>query len=151
MGFSIDNSVTQSHTRTHKIFLISNYFLLGTASSCIFLTLSLRLFPSLFGFFLILLHAITIVGAISGCFVAVSCSNRCCAAPMVLTSIFQLPRLRFGSHLDPNFRFLGVLEILREGGRWGFDIEIGRRALRGMARFGTWFCVEVLCSLLLIS
>ncbi|XP_039001895.1 uncharacterized protein LOC120128244 [Hibiscus syriacus] len=92
MGFSIDNSVTQSNTRTHKTFLISNYFLLGTASSCIFLTLSLRLFPSLCGFFLILLHAITIAGAITGCSVAVSGSNRCYAVHMVvmvLTSIFQ--------------------------------------------------------------
>ncbi|XP_039072054.1 uncharacterized protein LOC120219310 [Hibiscus syriacus] len=92
MGFSIENLVTQSHTRTHKIFLISNYFLLGTASSCIFLTLSLRLFPSLSGFFLILLHAITIAGAITGCSVAVSGSNRRYAAHMVvmvLTSIFQ--------------------------------------------------------------
>ncbi|KAL4271380.1 hypothetical protein GQ457_13G027410 [Hibiscus cannabinus] len=92
MGLSIENSVTQSHTRTHKIFLISSYFLLGTASSCIFLTLSLRLLPSLCGFFLILLHAITIGAAVAGCSVAVSGSNRWYAAHMVvmvLTSIFQ--------------------------------------------------------------
>ncbi|KAL4313216.1 hypothetical protein GQ457_01G035260 [Hibiscus cannabinus] len=92
MGLSVENSVTQSHTRTHKIFLISNYFLLGTASSCIFLTLSLRLFPSLCGFFLILLQAITIAGAVTGCSIAVSGSNRWYAAHMVvmvLTSIFQ--------------------------------------------------------------
>ncbi|KAG8499972.1 hypothetical protein CXB51_006437 [Gossypium anomalum] len=92
MGFSINNSVTQSHTRTHKTFLIASYFLLGTASGCIFLTLSLRLLPSLCGLFFILLHAITIAGAVNGCSVAVSGSNRFYAAHMVvmvLTSIFQ--------------------------------------------------------------
>ncbi|XWS13121.1 hypothetical protein CRYUN_Cryun36dG0010500 [Craigia yunnanensis] len=92
MGLSVENSVTQSHSRTHKTFLISNYILLGAASSCIFLTLSLRLFPSLCGFFLILLHVITIVGAVSGCSVATSGSNKSYAAhmvAMVLTSIFQ--------------------------------------------------------------
>ncbi|TYH81776.1 hypothetical protein ES332_D02G009000v1 [Gossypium tomentosum] len=92
MGFSINNSVTQSHTRTHKTFLIASYFLLGTASGCIFLTLSLRLLPSLCGFFFILLHAITIAGAVTSCSVAVSGSNRFYAAHMVvmvLTSIFQ--------------------------------------------------------------
>ncbi|XP_021291326.1 uncharacterized protein LOC110421918 [Herrania umbratica] len=92
MGLSVENSVTQSHSRTHKIFLISNYILLGAASSCIFLTLSLRLLPSLCGFFLILLHIITIVGAVSGCSVATSGSNKRYAAhmvAMVLTSIFQ--------------------------------------------------------------
>ncbi|MBA0647369.1 hypothetical protein Goklo_015263 [Gossypium klotzschianum] len=74
-----------------------NRFLLGKsellqASGCIFLTLSLRLLPSLCGFFFILLHAITIAGAVTGCSVAVSGSNRFYAAHMVvmvLTSIFQ--------------------------------------------------------------
>ncbi|OMO62171.1 hypothetical protein CCACVL1_22993 [Corchorus capsularis] len=92
MGLSVENSVTQSHSRTHKSFLISNYILLGAASSCIFLTLSLRLFPSLCGFFLILLHVITIIAAVSGCSVVTSGSNKCYAAhmvAMVLTSIFQ--------------------------------------------------------------
>ncbi|XP_022760976.1 uncharacterized protein LOC111307227 [Durio zibethinus] len=92
MGLSVENSVTRSHSRTHKIFLVSNYILLGAASSCIFLTLSLRLFPSLCGFFLILLHVITIAGAVSGCSVATSGSNKRYAAhmvAMVLTSIFQ--------------------------------------------------------------
>ncbi|XVE80886.1 hypothetical protein DITRI_Ditri15bG0017100 [Diplodiscus trichospermus] len=92
MGLSVENSVTQSHSRTHKTFLISNYLLLAAASSCIFLTLSLRLFPSLCGFFIILLHVITIAGAVSGCSVATSGSNKCYAAhmvAMVLTSIFQ--------------------------------------------------------------
>ncbi|GFP90082.1 hypothetical protein PHJA_001152000 [Phtheirospermum japonicum] len=54
-------------TATHKVFLITNYLLLGAASSCIFLTLSLRLIPSLIGALLVLLHAITIAGAVSGC------------------------------------------------------------------------------------
>ncbi|GFP95777.1 hypothetical protein PHJA_001721900 [Phtheirospermum japonicum] len=56
-----------SHPHTHKVFLLSNYVLLGAASSCIFLTLSLRLFPSLVGFLFILLQILTIAGAVSGC------------------------------------------------------------------------------------
>ncbi|KAF8393807.1 hypothetical protein HHK36_020005 [Tetracentron sinense] len=91
MGISI-NSATQSHHHTHKVFLLCNYILLGAASSCIFLTLSLRLVPSVAGFFLILLHAFTIVGAVSGCAAASSGTNRCYAAHMVatvLTAIFQ--------------------------------------------------------------
>ncbi|KAH0888330.1 hypothetical protein HID58_050759, partial [Brassica napus] len=46
MGLISSPSVDESHYHTHKIFLFANYILLGTASSCIFLTLSLRLIPS---------------------------------------------------------------------------------------------------------
>ncbi|KAI3733299.1 hypothetical protein L6452_12741 [Arctium lappa] len=73
--------------KTQKLFMLCNYVLLGAASSCIFLTLSLRLFPSLAGTFLILLHIITIAGAIAGCN-----STKWYAAHMVatvLTAIFQ--------------------------------------------------------------
>ncbi|KAK7295221.1 hypothetical protein RJT34_18126 [Clitoria ternatea] len=93
MGISNMNnigSVTPKHYNTHKVFLFCNYILLGAASSCIFLTLSLRLIPSLCGFFLILLHIFTIAGAISGC-TAVG-NNRWYSAHMVatvLTAIFQ--------------------------------------------------------------
>ncbi|KAL9679587.1 hypothetical protein QQ045_017453 [Rhodiola kirilowii] len=96
MGFGIDESAatSRSHYNTHKLFLFCNYVLLGSASSCIFLTLSLRLLPSLCGFFLILLHIFTIVGAIAGCAAASSetCSGKWYAAHMVstvLTAIFQ--------------------------------------------------------------
>ncbi|KAJ4843795.1 hypothetical protein Tsubulata_009982 [Turnera subulata] len=96
MGLSIktnrDSPVAQSHHRTHKMFVICNYILLCAASSCIFLTLSLRLFPSLCGFFLILLFLFTILAAVSGCSVALSGSNKWYAAHMVctsLTAIFQ--------------------------------------------------------------
>ncbi|KAI3911633.1 hypothetical protein MKW92_030252 [Papaver armeniacum] len=96
MGLSIDNGlpsdVSNSHYRTHKIFLLSNYILLGAASSCIFLTLSLRLIPSLSGFFLILLHVLTTAAAISGCAVAAAKTNKWYAPHMVatvLTAIFQ--------------------------------------------------------------
>ncbi|XP_021632994.1 uncharacterized protein LOC110630014 [Manihot esculenta] len=94
MGITLGNpqAVSQSHFRTHKVFLLSNYVLLGAASSCIFLTLSLRLVPSLCGFFLILLHIFTIAGAISGCAATSSGTNRWYAAHMVatvLTAIFQ--------------------------------------------------------------
>ncbi|EPS60808.1 hypothetical protein M569_13992, partial [Genlisea aurea] len=85
-----------SHPYTHKIFLLSNYILLGAASSCIFLTLSLRLVPSLIGFFFILLHVITIAGAVAGCAAAsreaASSATRFYRAHMVatvLTAIFQ--------------------------------------------------------------
>ncbi|XP_077229024.1 uncharacterized protein LOC143861941 [Tasmannia lanceolata] len=85
-------SSTNSHHHTHKIFLLCNYILLGSASSCIFLTLSLRLVPSICGFFLILLHIFTIAAAISGCAAATAGTNRWYAAHMVvtvLTAIFQ--------------------------------------------------------------
>ncbi|KAK7318968.1 hypothetical protein RJT34_03677 [Clitoria ternatea] len=73
----------------HKLFLFCNYILLGAASSCIFLTLSLRLFPSICGFFLILLHAFTIASAVSA---VTAGTNRWYSAHMiatVLTAIFQ--------------------------------------------------------------
>lgn len=74
------------------MFLLCNYILLGAASSYSFLTLSLRLISSLYGFFLILLHVFTIVGAVSGCAAASgSGSGRWYAAHMVstvLTAIF---------------------------------------------------------------
>ncbi|KAJ9169226.1 hypothetical protein P3X46_017438 [Hevea brasiliensis] len=57
-----------------------------------FLTLLLRLVPSICGFFLILLHILTIAGAVSGCAAASSGTNRWYAAHMVatvLTAIFQ--------------------------------------------------------------
>ncbi|XP_073293384.1 uncharacterized protein [Primulina huaijiensis] len=99
MGFAITGSSAadeSSHPRTHKVFLLSNYVLLGAASSCIFLTLSLRLIPSLCGFLLILLHIITIAGAIFGCAAAskasISGAKKFYGAHMVatvLTAIFQ--------------------------------------------------------------
>ncbi|KAL0709584.1 hypothetical protein Bca4012_016562 [Brassica carinata] len=92
MGLISSPSVDESHYHTHKIFLFTNYILLGAASSCIFLTLSLRLIPSVCGFLLILLHATTIAAAISGCTAASSDRNRWYAAHMVatvLTAIFQ--------------------------------------------------------------
>ncbi|PWA85628.1 hypothetical protein CTI12_AA146830 [Artemisia annua] len=88
MGFSS----SEDTSKTHKVFMVCNYVLLGAASSCIFLTLSLRLFPSLAGAFLILLHIITIAGAIAGCNAAVAGSTKWYAAHMVatvLTAIFQ--------------------------------------------------------------
>ncbi|XP_071717751.1 uncharacterized protein [Rutidosis leptorrhynchoides] len=89
MGLTSD---VQSHHKTHKCFLISNYILLGAASSCIFLTLSLSLIPSLVGALLVLLHVITIAGAISGCNAVSAGSNKWYAFHMVatvLTAIFQ--------------------------------------------------------------
>ncbi|KAK3007228.1 hypothetical protein RJ639_016170 [Escallonia herrerae] len=88
MGASPD----QPHRHTHKVFQMCNYILLGAASSCIFLTLSLRLFPSLCGLLLILLHVVTIVAAVSGCAASSSGTTTWYAAHMVatvLTAIFQ--------------------------------------------------------------
>ncbi|KAL3578941.1 hypothetical protein D5086_020445 [Populus alba] len=79
---STNSSVSQSHYHTHRVFLFCNYILLGAASSCVFLTLSLRLVPSICGFFLILLHVFTIAGAVSGCAAASSGTNRWYAAHM---------------------------------------------------------------------
>ncbi|RDX91983.1 hypothetical protein CR513_25946, partial [Mucuna pruriens] len=91
MGLStMSSSISPRHYNTHKVFLFCNYILLGAASSCIFLTLSLRLIPSLCGFFFILLHIFTIAGAVSGC--AAVGTNRWYSAHMVatvLTAIFQ--------------------------------------------------------------
>ncbi|KAK9919200.1 hypothetical protein M0R45_027811 [Rubus argutus] len=83
---------SQSHYHTHKVFLLCNYILLGAASSCIFLTLSLRLLPSVCGFFVILLHIFTIAGAVSGCAAASAGTGKWYGAHMVatvLTAIFQ--------------------------------------------------------------
>ncbi|KAL6614010.1 hypothetical protein ACP70R_036280 [Stipagrostis hirtigluma subsp. patula] len=55
----------KSHTR--KAFMLCNYLLLGAASSCIFLTLSLRLLPSPCGLLLLFLHALTAVFSAAGC------------------------------------------------------------------------------------
>ncbi|KAJ3675373.1 hypothetical protein LUZ60_004415 [Juncus effusus] len=70
-GLSIITSPTDEmsppHLRAHRAFLLSNYLLLGCASGCAFLTLSLRLIPSLYGFLLIFLHALTIGISISSC------------------------------------------------------------------------------------
>jgi hypothetical protein len=54
-------------THTHKAFLLCNYALLGAASSCIFLTLSLRLLPTPCGLLLVFLHALTAVFSAAGC------------------------------------------------------------------------------------
>ncbi|GMH28599.1 hypothetical protein Nepgr_030442 [Nepenthes gracilis] len=95
MGVSIHSSsctISQPHYHIHKIFLLCNYILLGSASSCIFLALSLRLLPSVAGFFFILLHIITITSAVSGCTAVSGGSNKWYAAHMVatvLTGIFQ--------------------------------------------------------------
>ncbi|KAG7028304.1 hypothetical protein SDJN02_09485, partial [Cucurbita argyrosperma subsp. argyrosperma] len=98
MGFSISGhpqsstSMSRSHYHTHKLFLYTNYILLGAASSCIFLTLSLRLLPSLCGLSLIFLHILTIAAAVSGCAMASTASGRWFGIHMVftvLTAIFQ--------------------------------------------------------------
>ncbi|PIN20398.1 hypothetical protein CDL12_06920 [Handroanthus impetiginosus] len=92
MGLSIDTTAGDESSHTHKVFLLSNYLLLGAASSCIFLTLSLRLIPSLIGFLLILLHIITIAGAVSGCAAASRGGSKFYGVHMVatvLTAIFQ--------------------------------------------------------------
>ncbi|XP_051120073.1 uncharacterized protein LOC127243892 [Andrographis paniculata] len=96
-GLSLQHSSGDcSHPNTHKVFLLCNYILLGAASSCVFLTLSLRLVPSLVGFFFILLQAITVAGAVSGCAAASrgasASAGRLYGAHMVatvLTAIFQ--------------------------------------------------------------
>ncbi|KAL6527076.1 hypothetical protein OROGR_016166 [Orobanche gracilis] len=90
MGLSITSD--ESTSLTHKVFLLTNYILLGAASSCIFLTLSLRLIPSIIGAFLVLLHIITIAGAVSGCAAASHGGSKLYGVHMVatvLTAIFQ--------------------------------------------------------------
>lgn len=96
MGFNnyYSDSSEPHHHKTHKIFLFCNYILLGASSSCIFLTLSLRLIPSLYGFLFILLHILTIGGVVFGCATvsAQSADTRGYGAHMVcsvLIAIFQ--------------------------------------------------------------
>ncbi|XP_020088805.1 uncharacterized protein LOC109710550 [Ananas comosus] len=89
--YSSSPSDAASTPHTHKVFLLCNYILLGAASSCIFLTLSLRLLPSPCGLLLIFLHALTAVGAAAGC-AASRGSARWHATHMagtVLAAIFQ--------------------------------------------------------------
>jgi hypothetical protein len=61
------DSASPTHRRARRAFLVSNYMILGAASGCGFLTLSLRLVPSVDGFLLILLHALTVAAALAGC------------------------------------------------------------------------------------
>ncbi|KAJ6858296.1 hypothetical protein NC652_040766 [Populus alba x Populus x berolinensis] len=84
--------VIESHHSTHKFFTICNNILLCTASSYIFLTPPLCLFPSFCGFFAILLQMLTIIPGVSRCSVLLSGSNKWYAAHMIstsLTAIFQ--------------------------------------------------------------
>ncbi|ONK56891.1 uncharacterized protein A4U43_C10F14310 [Asparagus officinalis] len=88
MGISLSNSTS----KTHKFFLLTNYILIGAATSCIFLALSLRLLPSLIGFLLILLHLLTIILSIFSSSSSATSSSRAHAAHMaatVITAIFQ--------------------------------------------------------------
>ncbi|KAJ6383530.1 hypothetical protein OIU78_026924 [Salix suchowensis] len=143
--------VTESHHSLHKFFTICNYILLCAASSCIFLTLSLRLFPSLCGFFIILLHMVTIIAAVSGCSASLSGSNKWYAAHMVSTSlaaIFQgsVSVLIFTQTGD----FLGYLKVLCKRRRWRCNPEVSWWALFAdflprVGGFGSCFLAEVLC------
>ncbi|KAK8921384.1 hypothetical protein KSP39_PZI019991 [Platanthera zijinensis] len=139
MGFSKDSSeMSAAHYRTYKIFLIINYILLGTASGCIFLTLSLRLIPSAVGFLLILLYAVTIAGAISGCAAANSSSGKWHGAHMVatvLTAIFQ------GSVAV--LIFTRTAELLLGGIRSYVSVDDGVIILRMVGGLGVViFCLE---------
>ncbi|XP_055821928.1 uncharacterized protein LOC129890400 [Solanum dulcamara] len=91
----VTSTESKSHCQpSHQIFRLTNYILLGASSSCIFLTLSLRLIPSLYGGLFILLHVLTIAGVVPGCTdtATLAGSNNCYAIHMVatvLTAIFQ--------------------------------------------------------------
>ncbi|XP_062232602.1 uncharacterized protein LOC133929860 [Phragmites australis] len=78
----------------HKAFLLCNYALLGAASACIFLALSLRLAPSPCGLLLVFLHALTAVFAAAGCSGSFTDggagrAHTAHTAGAVLTAIFQ--------------------------------------------------------------
>ncbi|CAN1314379.1 hypothetical protein LINPERPRIM_LOCUS29311 [Linum perenne] len=91
-GSGSGSQVSNRHYHVHKFFLFCNYLLLGAASGCIFLTISLRMIPSLCGFFLVLLHVLTITGAVCGCATTSSEKFGWYSAHMVvpvLTAIFQ--------------------------------------------------------------
>ncbi|EAY98630.1 hypothetical protein OsI_20555 [Oryza sativa Indica Group] len=75
------------HTR--RAFLLCNYLLLGAASGCIFLTLSLRLLPSPCGLLLVFLHALTAVLAAAACSGSFTTAHAAHTASAVLTAIFQ--------------------------------------------------------------
>ncbi|KAJ3675374.1 hypothetical protein LUZ60_004416 [Juncus effusus] len=83
------HEMSKPHLRAHRAFLLSNYLLLGCASGCAFLTLSLRLLPSIYGFLLIILHALTIGISISSCSQVASSSpsGRWYGAHMAVTVI----------------------------------------------------------------
>ncbi|VAH20904.1 unnamed protein product [Triticum turgidum subsp. durum] len=80
----------------HRAFLLCNYLLLGAASGCIFLTISLRLVPSPCGLLLVFLHALTAVFAAAGCSgsftnpaAGAGAQHTAHTAGAVLTAIFQ--------------------------------------------------------------
>ncbi|KAG0476702.1 hypothetical protein HPP92_013543 [Vanilla planifolia] len=86
---AMSSNTSQHHT--HQAHLLANYLLIGAASSCIFLTLSLRLVPSPCGLLLISLHALTTIAAASSA-ACPSPSDRSHAAhttAAALTAIFH--------------------------------------------------------------
>ncbi|KAK8961024.1 hypothetical protein KSP40_PGU013747 [Platanthera guangdongensis] len=76
---------------THQSYLLTNYLLLGAASGCIFLTLSLRLLPSPCGLLLISLHSLTAIAAATAAAAPASSdrSHAAHTAAAALTAIFQ--------------------------------------------------------------
>ncbi|KAI0491736.1 hypothetical protein KFK09_025996 [Dendrobium nobile] len=130
--------MSAAHYRTHKIFLLSNYILLGAASSCIFLTLSLRLTPSAIGFLLILLQALTIAGAISGCAAANSTSNKWYGTHMVATVLTAILQGTVAILV-----FSRTSEFLLDGLRSYVRVDDGEIILRMVGGLGVAiFCLE---------
>ncbi|RLM73442.1 uncharacterized protein C2845_PM15G13030 [Panicum miliaceum] len=87
------DTASPQHRRARRAFLVSNYLILGCASGCGFLTLSLRLVPSVDGFLLILLHALTVGAAVAGCAVIAAPDpprGRCYTAHMSATVVVSI-------------------------------------------------------------
>jgi hypothetical protein len=71
----------------------SNYLILGAASGCGFLMVSLRLMPSVDGFLLILLHVLTVTVAVAGCAIIATLEplrGRCYTVHMAATVVVSL-------------------------------------------------------------
>ncbi|CAL5031245.1 unnamed protein product [Urochloa decumbens] len=129
------------HRRARRAFLVSNYLILGCASGCGFLTLSLRLVPSVDGFLLILLHALTVAAAVAGCAVIAAPDpprGRCYTVHMSATVVVSI--LQGAAAV---LAFSRTSEFLSDGLRSYVREEDGAVILRMVGGLGVAiFCLE---------
>lgn len=135
------DTASRPHRRARRAFLVSNYLILGAASGCGFLTLSLRLVPSVDGFLLILLHALTVAAAVAGCAVIAAPDpprGRCYTAHMAATVVVSI--LQGAAAV---LAFSRTAEFLSDGLRSYVREEDGAVILRMVGGLGVAiFCLE---------
>ncbi|KAI0510671.1 uncharacterized protein LOC110108519 [Dendrobium catenatum] len=133
---SLSSSASSRH-HTHQAYLLTNYLLIGAASSCIFLTLSLRLLPSPCGLLLISLHSLTAIAAASAAASPVASSDRSHAAhtaAAALTAIFHGATALLAFTRSPDF-IAEIRSYVRED-----DAIVILKLVGGLC--GAIFCLE---------